>query len=475
MTAVAHPAVEPVPTGFRIELDASTTETAPGVWLGGQPMRVLRVTAAGRPAWDELRAGPVTTRAGGRLARRLSDAGLAHPVPPPPAGPPDVTVVIPVRNRAAELDRCLTALGDAYPVIVVDDASAEPDAIRAVADRHGARRIRLPDNRGPAGARNAGFAAVTTGLVAFVDSDTVPSGDWIAALAPHLDDPLVAAVAPRIIPQVGVGWIGRFTAAHSALDLGPAPASVRPFGRVSYVPTAALLARRSALAAVAGDDGPFDPRLRVGEDVDLVWRLLAADRRVRYQPDVTVTHAEPRAWAALLQRRFGYGTSSAALAQRHPDNVAPLIVHPWFTATVVSALAGRPVLTAGALGGAFVTTRRAVRRAGLPPRRVLRAVATGVSQTGLGLGRYATQFAGPALLATALLGPQRARVAAATLLLAPPGAGWLRSDRRLDPARYTLASIADDIAYGTGVLSGCLRQRTLRPLVPQTTSRRQQW
>ena len=79
---------------------------------------------------------------------------------------------------------------------------------------------------------------------------------------------------------------------------------MRPGSRVSYVPTAALLVRRSALDSVAIDDaaipapghlagpgplssrGVFDPALRYGEDVDLIWRLHDAGWRVRYEPSV---------------------------------------------------------------------------------------------------------------------------------------------------------------------------------------------
>ena len=44
--------------------------------------------------------------------------------------------------------------------------------------------------------------------------------------------------------------------------------------KVSYVPTAALLVRRAALDSVTpGGGAVFDPALRYGEDVDLVWRL----------------------------------------------------------------------------------------------------------------------------------------------------------------------------------------------------------
>ena len=78
----------------------------------------------GRAALAELRAGPVRSDAAGRLARKLTDTGLAHPRPLELASRPDVTVLIPVRDRVVLLGRCLSALGDSYPVLVVDDGSA---------------------------------------------------------------------------------------------------------------------------------------------------------------------------------------------------------------------------------------------------------------------------------------------------------------------------------------------------------------
>ena len=174
--AVSDAEAEPglLPSGFAIVLDPDAKPVRSGGWFGGSPGRVLRLTAGGREAWDELRAGPVRSRRSGLLARRLTDACIAHPVPPPLPGPPDVTVVIPVRDRAIELDRCLTSLARAYPVIVIDDASADERAIRRVVTAHAARVIRLDVNVGPAQARNIGTAAADTELIGYVDSDTVP-------------------------------------------------------------------------------------------------------------------------------------------------------------------------------------------------------------------------------------------------------------------------------------------------------------
>lgn len=206
-----------------------------------------------------------------------------------------------------------------------------------------------------------------------------------------------------------------------------------------------------------------------------MWRLIEAGWRVRYQPDVTVGHQEPDRWAHLLHRRYRYGTSTAALGRRHPDNVAPLIIHPWYATMVAALLAWRPALAAAALAGTLRSTRRALRRAGPSPHRLGPTALDGMRQTWLGLGRYATQFAIPAVLATLVFGRPVRKLAAASLLAGPVVAGWLRSDRRLDPAHFAAAAVADDLAYGTGVLAGCVQQRTVRPLIPHTTRRSTRW
>jgi hypothetical protein len=90
-------------------------------------------------------------------------------------------------------------------------------------------------------------------------------------------------------------------------------------------------------------------------------------------------------------------------------------------------------------------------------------MANGVRQTWLGLGRYLTQFAAPALFAA--LCSRRTRLAATALLLGPPLAAWAPR-RVLDPVRFTLGSLADEVAYGTGVWVGSARARTLRAARP---------
>ena len=420
--------VPPLPAGFGIELDPWTKQLTPELWFGGSPVRIARLTPAGQAAWRDLCrqtsalcSGRVTSRATGALARYFTDTGLAHPVPPEPSTGPDVTVIVPALDRTDLLERCLAALGGQFPVIVVDDGSSDPEAIALVAGGYGAKLIRREVNGGPAAARNTGLAVATSELVAFVDSDCEPPADWITRLAGHFADPLVAAVAPRIAGRADRTGLantgsadrtsaGRYTEANGALDLGGRPGRVRPKSAVSFVPTAAVLARREALLSVARDSLVFDEAMRVGEDVDLIWRLHEAGWRVRYDPAVRVVHHEPASWQELLARRYRYGTSAAALAQRHPGDIVHLALQPWPAATVAALLARRPLAAAAAFGGGWASLGYRLRRAEVPRAGLTKATLTATRQTWLGLGRYGTQFAAP-LLVAAIAAPGRSKAA----------------------------------------------------------------
>ena len=459
-----------LPLGFTVVLDPDTRQLAPDLLFGGSPHRLLRLSASGVRALDELHAGPIQTAAAAMLAGRLVDAGLAHPRPPDTTGRDlSVTVVIPVRDRAAELDRCLSALGDRHPVIVVDDGSSDPAAVAAVCAARRARLVRHDTNRGPAAARNTGPRQADTDLIAFLDSDCLPDRDWINRLAGQFADPRVAAVAPRIRPLTGDDrTAARYTAARCALDLGEREAQVRPMSKVSYVPTAALLVRRIAL-----HDTGFHEDLRVGEDVDLIWRLIDAGWRVRYHPETTVGHREPPTWAGLLSRRYRYGTSAAPLSTRHPGTLAPLVLLPGPALAVAAYAARRPLVMGATVGAAALQLRHQLTARGIPTAGVARAAATGVWQTWLGSARWSAQFAPWLLPAVALgkPGPRLRRVAAAAALVLPPLVEWQQTRPRLDPIRFSVGVLADQAAYGLGVWRSCLRERTLAPVQPKLTHR----
>src|SRR5271169_6661580 len=469
------PGDELVPAGFRMRPDPGSRTLADGMVItGGYPTRVLRLSRPGArhvAAWWSGMPVPDNPKARA-LARRLLDSGIAHPTLDSltPAGKPDVTVVIPVRDRQAELARCLAGLADAPRVIVVDDGSRDPTAISSVAAAAGASVLRRPVNGGPAAARNTGLAAADTPLVAFLDSDCVPGAGWLDALLPHFADPAVGAVAPRIVPhESGCTWLARYEGASSTLDMGQRASIVRPGSRVPYVPGAALVVRRAA----AGTG--FTETMRVGEDVDFVWRLAASGWRVRYEPAATMPHQHRVRLRQWFGRRKDYGTSAAILEQRHPGAVRPLYISAWTALAWLAAASGQQAAGAACTGASITLLARRLARvtgeewpwhaAGTAWPLAARLAGGGTAAAGRPLGSAISRTWWPVALPAAVA-VRRMRWPLAALVLAPPLLDWLDRRPPLDPARYVTARLLDDIGYSLGVWQGCAARRTVRPLLP---------
>ncbi|MDW3220715.1 MAG: mycofactocin biosynthesis glycosyltransferase MftF [Acidimicrobiales bacterium] len=453
------------PPGIRLVADPGLRRVGAGrVLIGGSPLRITRLSAAGAAVVDAwLEGTPLADVKSARgLARRLLDAGMLHPVVAPAPSPPPVTVVVPSFEDADQLDALLATL--TVPVVVVDDASSDAAAIAAVAERHGATLVRRTANGGPGAARMSGLEEVDTTLVAFVDTDVTLPDDWWSRLAPHFDDPAVVAVAPRVRSRDGTTLRERYERAQSPLDIGPTPAAVGPRRRLAYVPTAVFAARVDAVIDVGG----FDPGLRVGEDVDLVWRLVARGGTVRYDPGVEVEHRPRPSWLAMARQRMHYGSSAVGLTKRHGAVVAPARCSKWSLMAWLAAVSGRPGLGLGVAAGSSAALVRKFDGVPDAPREATRIAAWGHLHSGLGLGRAVSRVWWPVLLPVAALSRRR-RIGVLTAMLAPAVADWIAGERAVDPVRGVALRVADDMAYGVGVWRAGLQAHDLRALVPELT------
>ena len=400
------------------------------------------------------------------LARRLVSGGAFNPRPTSSSlGLSDVTVVVPVRDRPRQLDRLLDSLArGGLACIVVDDASSDAGATKEIAERHGAAFVGLASNVGPAGARNAGAAAVHSAVVAFVDSDCLPSEGWLGPLLGHFDDPLVAAVAPRIVAD------GGYEAAGSSLDRGADEGAVRSGSRIPYVPSAALLVRTD----VALGSDLFDAALRGGEDVDLVWRLGDAGWDVRYVPSSTVAHEGPATLKDFLVRRAFYGTTAGPLSRRHGKALAPLHLSGWSLLVWVLLLGRRPVLALTALSASVVLLAARLRGLVRDPVAVSTQIAgRGTMRAALPALSSLTRAWAPAFVLGLVF--RRTRRASALALVVPALHEWVAERPAVDPLRAAAVHVADDVAYGSGVWIGCARERTLVPLIPRIAWRARVW
>ncbi len=283
----------------------------------------------------------------------------------------------------------------------------------------------------------------------------------------------MALAAPRIVGlHVGDTAVARYEAVRSSLDLGEREAPVVPYGPVSYVPSAAIICRRSAVLEVGG----FDETLHSGEDVDLCWRLVESGSRLRYEPIALVAHEHRTQLRTWLSRKAFYGEFGGAAgdpSSRQHRTAGDSALEP----------AGL------AVAGRRVGTRRSWPACCSPgctpagwPRRCANTDATAARCRGpgaRGLGYGARQLAAaicrhywPAALAAAVVSRalQAVLVAAAVIDAVHDWATRKpvprRDGRPIGPLGYMLLKRLDDLAYGAGLWAGVVRERTLQPLRP---------
>jgi mycofactocin glycosyltransferase len=462
-----------LPDGFAVQVDRRVRVLGDGAaLLGGSPTRLLKLAPAARVMLADGRL-KVRDEVTAQLARTLLDATVAHPRP---AGGPshrDVTVVIPVRDNVFGVRRLVSSLRG-LRVIIVDDGSSRP--IRPedfVGDHCSIEVLRHDRSKGPGAARNTGLAACTTEYVAFLDSDVSPRRGWLESLLGHFCDPTVALVAPRIVGlSQNENALARYEAVHSSLDLGQREAPVLPHSTVSYVPSAAIICRCSAIRGVGG----FDETLQSGEDVDLCWRLIEVGARLRYEPIALVAHDHRTELKDWIARKAFYGGSAAPLAVRHPDKTAPVVISGWALMAWILMALGTRVTRIASVVIAIMTGRRmgqAMRTAETSLRDVLVVAGRALWSAALQLASALCRHYWPVALLAALVSRHCRRIVLIAAVL-DGVVDWLRrrdavsdDEDSIGLLTYLVLKRVDDLAYGMGLWFGVIRERNLRALKPQ--------
>jgi mycofactocin system glycosyltransferase len=282
---------------------------------------------------------------------------------------------------------------------------------------------------------------------------------WAEALLGHLVDPCVGAVAPRVAALRSAGIVAGYEQRHSPLDMGAGRGLVGPGRPTPYVPSAVLVGRREALG-----EG-FDESLVIGEDVDLVWRMAAAGWRVVYEPGAQVRHDHRLRLRAFAARRRLYARSVAILARRHPEALPAARVSPWMAVPWALALAGR---RRAAIGAAAVDAVLLGRRLRAVPDGSYRLaggmIARGLLHTGFGLAQAVRRAWAPplAVLAWRRRGMRRLLLAAVAARIVEDALAT--RDPRAVAGDVPMRLLDEAIALA-GTWEGCLRERTVRPLL----------
>jgi glycosyltransferase involved in cell wall biosynthesis len=207
-----------------------------------------------------------------------------------------LSVVIPARNAAWCLPRCLGALREQDPapaeVVVVDDGST--DGTARVAEQGGARVVRHPARRGVGAAWATGVEAARGDAIALVDADDCVEPGYIAALENGFaagGRVLVATLVPE----------GASAAAGAVLERGFGHDLEASNGFLPAAGGAGLAVTRDVIEEIGG----FDPFLFANADTDFSFRCGLADIELTPVPDARVRCWLRTSYGAVLKQRAG--------------------------------------------------------------------------------------------------------------------------------------------------------------------------
>lgn len=221
--------------------------------------------------------------------------------------PPDVSILLPVRDAAATLPACLASIRRqtvaSYELIVVDDGSGDgsTEILRAYAAADPRVRLVEPGRVGLVAALNLGVSLARAPLIARMDADDLMHPDRLRLQRDYLaEQPALALVGSRValFPRrlVRAGYSEYLRWQNGCLTPAQIAANIyveSPFAHPS------VMLRRAALDTAGGyREGPFP------EDYELWLRMYQAGMLMAKLPQVLLAWREGASRASRIDPRY---------------------------------------------------------------------------------------------------------------------------------------------------------------------------
>ena len=278
-----------------------------------------------------------------------------------------VTVVIPARNEARSIARCLTSVlsqDEQRLQIIVVDGDSDDDTVRIVRDHmERDRRVELVHNprRTIPHALNLGVAHARGAWLVRVDAHSTVPPDYVRRLVAHLRSGSWGGVGGRK-DAVGTTPAGRAIAAALASPFGvgdshyhhatsPMVVEHIPFG---VYPT-----------SLVRELGGWDESFTVNEDFEFDHRVRATGRKLLLDPHIRIAWTCRQSIPDLFRQyqRYGRGKADVMIAHPRATRVRHLVPPAFALALVAVAVLRRRSVSAAVLGPYAAATAIATMRA----------------------------------------------------------------------------------------------------------------
>jgi len=208
------------------------------------------------------------------------------------------SLLIPARNAAATLARCLEAVRASTllpdEILVVNDGSK--DATRAIAERFGCRIIDIDLGRGPMEARFAGSRFASFPMVIFVDADVCVRPETFRKIVDTFEKKKADAVTGILARETVTGtfW-GDYKNEYMNWIFS------KRAGEVDFVYGSIWAIRKECLEIFNPVAHAFGTLV---SDTELGLRLSRLGRRIILEPDLIVDHLRPHSFKSLFKNDF---------------------------------------------------------------------------------------------------------------------------------------------------------------------------
>lgn len=232
---------------------------------------------------------------------------------------PFVSVIIPVFNNAEGLKLCIDSLKlqsydqNRFEVIVIDNGSEDFAQVKSLVETWDVVTLATEKTPGSYAARNRGLAIAKGEIIAFTDSDCLPTRDWLQTGVSHLQ---AVDNCGEVVGKVELFFVNQ---QH--------PTLVDIYERLTALKQDKMLHRLKGGATanvftwkrVIDEVGPFNSSLKSSGDLEWGRRVYAAGYTQYYAEDAVVRHPTRSTFQELRKRSIRISGGGYGLCM-HPDD-----------------------------------------------------------------------------------------------------------------------------------------------------------